>query len=342
MRAYRILKWKGGGKFIHNMEKPSPDYGEVLLKVVANGICQSDLHLMYHWEASPPHLKINLPMTIGHEIAGYVEEIGKGVKGIEKGMNCVVTISGCGNCYYCVKGFNNYCPFKPAQPGMGRDGGLADYVVAQAESIVPIEDVDLCKAAPLTDAGLSSYHAIKRVKELLYPGANTVVIGVGGLGHMAVMILKALYKVNVIAVDISEKALNLAKELGADFVFEFRKNSFENIKNAVGKRDIHSVFDFVGSGETISLAARIISSLGHIVVVGRGDGVFHFKHNSMPYGAFLSTTFGGTKGELVELINLLKMGAIEPVIEKYQLNEVELAFEKLKKGEVKGRAVIKV
>jgi propanol-preferring alcohol dehydrogenase len=279
-------------------------------------------------------------MTVGHEIAGWIAKVGDGVDELEKGMQCLITLYGCGNCWYCVNGWNNYCLNKPPQPGMGIDGGLAEYVIVKKEGIIQVFDLDLVKAAPLTDAGLSSYHAIKRVEKLLYPDANVVVIGIGGLGHLAVMVLKSLYWVNLIAVDISEKALELAENLGSDYTVKFDSNCVNEIKKIVKNKGIQVVFDFVGNGDTILLGSKLICPLGHIVVVGRGNGDFQFNHRAIPYGAFISTTFGGTKAELFELIELLKKGVVEPVIEKFSFNDVEYAFEKLKKGEITGRGVI--
>ncbi len=340
MKAYRMFEWKKGGKLVDNIEIPEPKAGEVLIKVGGNGICQSDLHLMYEWESSPPHLNIKLPMTVGHEIAGWIEKTGEGVKGFDRGMSCIVTIAGCGKCQYCIYGYNNYCQNLPPQPGMGMDGGLAEYVIAHEGGVLPAEDIEPYKAAPLTDAGLSSYHAIKRVKEILYPNSNVVVIGIGGLGHMAVILLKSLFFVNVIAVDIREKSLTFAEELGADYTVLFNDKALTEIKKIIKNNSVQAVLDFVGNGETIALGAKVITPLGHIVVVGRGKGIFEFKDRAIPYGASISTTFGGTKAELFELLKFMKMGVIEPVITKFSLDEVELAFDKLKKNEIIGRAVI--
>ncbi len=340
MKAYRMFEWKKGGRLVDDMEIPEPNAGEVLLKVGGNGICQSDIHLMYEWESSPPHLKIELPMTVGHEIAGWIEKIGNGVTGLEKGLACVVTIAGCGRCRFCVNGYNNYCINLEPQPGMGKDGGLAEYVVVNSNGVLPIGDIEPYKAAPLTDAGLTSLHAIKRIEHLLFPGANVVVIGVGGLGHMAVMLLKSLYFVNVIAVDIKEKSLMFAKKLGADYNLLFNEESLREINKIVKNKKVQVVLDFVGNGETISLGAKVLERLGEIVVIGRGKGSFQFKDRAIPYGASISTTFGGTKAELFELIELMKLFIIEPVITKFNLEEIDSAFDKLKNNEITGRAVI--
>jgi len=339
MKAYRLVEWKTPAQLVH-VPVPEPGPGQVLVKVGGNGICRSDLHLMNDWEASPPHLNIQLPMTMGHEIGGWVETWGPGVTGLEVGMPCLVTLAGCGRCTYCAEGWNNYCPHKLPVPGIGLDGGLAEYTVAPSQSIVPLKSLDPWEGAPLTDAGLSAYHAVRRVLSLLAPGSTVVVIGIGGLGHMALMLLKAISSARVIAVDINEHALTLAKDLGADSAIISDKFTAEAICAQTSGLGAEAVLDFVGSGATMDLAAKIIRPLGHIVIVGRGQGSFEFKHCALPYGATMSTTFGGSKLELMHLVALAEAGRIKPRITRYPLSEVDKVFEMLRNGEIVGRAVI--
>jgi len=334
MKAYRIFNWGKGGVLVEDAEIPEPGAGQVRLKVAANGICQSDLHLMKEWKSSPSHLKIDLPMTIGHEPAGVVEKLGSGVEGIEIGTPMIVTIAGCGHCYYCAIGRNQYCLHKGKQVGMGLDGGNAEYMVAPAGALVNAGELDLAEAAPLSDAGLSSYHAIKRIEHLLVPGSRVAVIGIGGLGHMALQILKATTNAHIIAYARNRHSLDFALELGADEA----RNSTEKASFETFSADV--VLDFVGSAVTIAQAASIIKPLGHIVVVGRGSGTFDFKHNALPYGATLSTTFGGSKFELMELIELAQQGVIKAHITRFSLDEVDEAYRLLEEGKIQGRGVI--
>jgi len=339
MRAYQLTQWGRAGQ-LTEVPRPEPGPGQVLLKVAGNGICQSDLHGMYEWTSSPPHLKIELPLTLGHEVAGWVEVCGPGVKGLEPGLPSLLTIAGCGHCRYCAEGWNNYCLHKGKQIGMGLDGGLAEYIVAPAAAIVPFRTLEPWKAAPLTDAGLSSYHAVRLVLPLLTPGSSVVVIGVGGLGHLAVSLLKALCAANIIAVDKSEQSLALAKELGADRCLQPDETTALAVREATRGNGAQAVLDFVGGGATVGLAAQLIRPLGHIVVVGRGPGAFELRDRALPYGAILSTTFGGSKLELIELVALAEAGVIAPHVTRYPLSDVQRAFDKLRAGEIVGRAVI--
>jgi len=332
MKAYRMFEWKQPAKMV-DIEIPEPEAGQVRLKVAGNGICASDLHLMHEWEASPPHIKIELPMTIGHEVGGYIDKLGPGVSGFDIGQAAVVTIAGCGHCYYCAQGMNEYCLNKGKQVGMGLDGGLAEYVNAPAGAVVPVNSMDPADAAPLTDAGLSSFHAVKRISPLLNGGTTVAVIGVGGLGHMAIQEIKAISPAKIIAYDLNEKSLELAKELGAD---EARKSDDANVE----KMSVDAVLDFVGAAATIKMATKMIRPLGHIVIVGRGPGIFEFNHRAMPYGATLSTTFGGPKFQLIELIGLVEAGLVKPHTTRFKLDDVETAYDKLAKGEITGRGVV--
>jgi len=339
MKAYRLMQWKTPARLV-DVPVPEPGPGQVLVRVGGNGICRSDLHLMDDWQASPPHLDIRLPMTVGHEIGGWVEACGPGVEGMEPGLPCLVTLAGCGHCEYCAAGWNNYCARKLPVPGIGLDGGLAEYTVAPAASIVALQSLEPWRAAPLTDAGLSAYHAVRRVLPLLAAGSAVLVVGIGGLGHMAVAVLKAVCPARVIAADTSRQALALAGQLGADSAVAADDTAAEAVRAATSGRGVEAVLDFVGAGATISLAARVIRPLGHIVVVGRGRGAFEFKDRALPYGAVMSTTFGGSKLELMHLAALAEAGRIEPHITRYRLSEVDTAFDKLRKGEIAGRAVV--
>ncbi len=193
---------------------PVPGPGEVLPRVDAAGLCHSDLHLM-EW---PEHvIPYKLPFTLGHETAGTVVALGPGAGGVSEGDRVVAHARwGCGRCWACLQGMENGCEQTIGEldahgAGVGRDGGLAEYMlVPSARYLVAIGELDAAVAAPLSDAALTPYHAIKRVAAQLRPGATVVVIGVGGIGRMAVQLLRALTKTRVVAVDVRDDALELA------------------------------------------------------------------------------------------------------------------------------------
>ena len=339
MKAYQLLNWKANGE-LRDVPVPEPGPGQVLIKIAGNGLCQSDLHAMDDWTGPPPHLDIELPITLGHEVAGWVEKAGPGVSGLEPGLPCLLTIAGCNRCHMCAQGWNNYCAFRGPQVGMGLDGGLAEYAVAPVDAIVPLNTLEPWQAAPLTDAGLSSYHAVRRVLPLLTPDSTVVVIGVGGLGHMAVELIRILSGARIIAADPSEAARKLAAGRGADLCLPSDETTAAAILDDTGPRRVDAVLDFVGAGVTMQLAASVIRPLGQIVVAGRGQGHLEYKHNAMVYGASISTTFGGSKLELMHLVALAEAGKIHSEITRYDLSDVQAAVDDLRAGKIVGRAVV--
>jgi alcohol dehydrogenase, propanol-preferring len=198
---------------------PEPGPGEVLIKVGGAEACHSDLHLM---EWPPGALDVELSFTLGYENAGWVEVLGAGVKGLALGEAVAVYGPwGCGPRRFCRRLEENYCE-RQAEIGafdgdLGRDGGMAEYMlVPHPRLLIPLGDLDPREAPPLSDAALTPYHAVKRSLGVLVPGSTAVVIGVGGLGHMAVQILRALSPAQVIAVDNFPAKLALASEVGAE------------------------------------------------------------------------------------------------------------------------------
>ena len=172
---------------------PEPGAGQVLLKIGGAGACHSDLHIL---EAPPKPGPARAPFTLGHENAGWVEKLGSGATGFAVGDPVIVYGPwGCGLCLNCRVGRENYCqnPGDTRAGGLGSNGGMAPYfLVPSTRFLIPFGTLDPREAAPLSDAALTSYHAVKRSVHLLGPGSTAVVIGAGGLGQMAIQILRVL------------------------------------------------------------------------------------------------------------------------------------------------------
>lgn len=320
--------------------QPEPRAGEVLVKVGAAGACHSDLHIIDAADA----LGMPIPVTLGHENAGWVEALGAGVAGFERGQPVAIYgIVGCGSCIACLAGRDNECRRVPAGGiGLTRDGGMAEYVAVPARQLVPIGDLDVLQAAPLTDAGLTPYHAVNVTRRGLRPSSTCVVIGVGGLGHMAVQILAATTASRIIAVDIRDDALKLAREVGAHHALRSDADTPRQIRELVGPAPggADVVLDFVGAPTTVEIARAVVSTGGDIAIVGLAGGSLPVGFGTVPWDTRVIVPFWGTKAELAEVIALARAGRITAHVERFTLADAAAAYDKLRAGHVQGRAVI--
>jgi len=322
---------------------PDPGPGEVLLKVGGAGACHSDLHLMEWPEGA---MDFDLPFTLGHENAGWVEAVGVGVDGFEEGDAVAVYGPwGCGRCRSCRLSAENYCE-KQSEigafgGGLGLDGGMAEFMlVPDSRLLLHLDGLDPRDAAPLSDAALTPYHAVKRSLSLLEPGSTAIVIGVGGLGHMAVQILRALSPSQVIAVDTSPEKLALATDVGAHEALEVGTGTAAEILELTDGLGAELVIDMVGADDTLGLAAQIVRFESHLTVVGLAGGSFQFGFGSLPFECQLTIPYWGSAVELMEVLELARKGAIEAHTERFPLDRVEDAYERMRGGELAGRAVI--
>jgi propanol-preferring alcohol dehydrogenase len=320
---------------------PEPGPGQVLIKIGGTGACHSDLHLMDWPEGQLPW---KLPFTLGHENAGWVERVGPGVAGFRTGDAVLVYGPwGCGKCRPCRLGRENYCEHAAELVvfggGLGLDGGMAEYMlVPSARFLIPIGDLDPTHAAPLADAALTPYHAIAKSRDRLYPGAVAVVIGVGGLGQMGIQLLAATTGARVVAVDTDPRKLETARTLGADIVLPSDADAASTIRKQTGGADV--VFDMVGSEATLALAAKALRAEGRLVIIGLALGALPVSFFGLPYGAEVATSYWGTAPELIEVVSLARTGKIRVDIETYPLERAPEAYARLRRGEVRGRAVI--
>lgn len=344
MQALQLTEWQHEPE-LREVDPPEPGPGQVLVRVVAAGACHSDLHLFHDF--APGVLPFDPPFTLGHENAGVVEALGAGVSGLDVGQPVAVYGPwGCGRCRACVQGAENYCERQAeigaAGGGLGRDGGMAPLMlVPAARYLVPLGDLDPVEAAPLTDAGLTPYHAIRRALPVLTAGSAAVVIGAGGgLGHLAVQILRAVCPALVVAVDARPDGLALAERLGAHVTVAAGEGAAAQITEATGGRNAEAVFDFVGIDATMALGAAVVQPRGHLTIVGIGGGSYTMSFFSIPYEVSLSTTYWGTIPELHEVIALAARGDIAPIVQRYPLGRALDAYAAMRDGTLEGRAVV--
>jgi alcohol dehydrogenase, propanol-preferring len=346
VRAVQIVKWQSDPE-IREVPEPEAGPGQVVIKVGAAGACHSDLHVLYDYpEGAVPY---ELPFTLGHENAGWVHQLGAGVQGLVVGQPVAVYGPwGCGRCRMCSAGVEIYCE-DPANAfvasgggGLGMNGGYAPYMlVPDARFLVPLPDgLEPLQAAPLTDAALTPYHAVKRSLPKLVAGSNTVVIGVGGLGHLGVQILKALSSTNVIAVDVKDNALELARASGADVTIRSGEDAAEEVRDATGGRGAELVLDFVAAEQTLALAQKSVRLLGDLTIVGAGHGTLPVGFYTQPYEVSVQSVCWGSRPELAEVFQLALRGQVRPEVTTFALDDVLDAYRQMQDGTLKGRAVI--
>lgn len=341
MRAIRLTQWQAD-PVLTEIPVPEPTGSEVLVQVAAAGLCRSDIHIMSSPAGSYPY---TLPFTLGHETAGRVAALGPGASGVAEGDSVVVYSRwGCGACWQCANGRDNACARTQRSPhggGLGRNGGLAEYlIVPSARYLVPAPGLDPVTAAPLTDAALTSYHAAKLSLPQLRPGSTALVLGVGGLGHMAVQVLKAISPARIVAVDVRSSALELARAAGADAVLSADGLTPEGVRGEAGPDGATVVLDFVGNNATLALAGGSVAQGGDITFVGRGGGELRVAPGLVPYECTVRMPTWGTLAELAEVVELARAGAIHSVADVYGLDDAIAAYGKLRHGDVLGRAVV--
>lgn len=346
MKAVRLPDWKSD-PVLADVEVPTAGPGQVVIKIAGAGLCHSDLHLLHDFEAGM--FPWQVPFTLGHENSGWVHELGAGVPDLAVGEPVAVYGPwGCGQCPACHRGQDTYC-HAPTEGyggafggGLGVDGGQAEYMlVPDWRFLVPVPTaLDPVAAAPLTDAGLTPYHAVKISLDKLVPGSSAIVIGAGGLGHMGIQIIKAISGANVIALDVKPEARALALECGADAVIDAGAEDAVAQAKEASKGGAEVVIDFVGIDATLATAVQLCKYQSDLTVVGVGGGSFPFSLFSPPYETAVRSIYWGTRSELGEVLALAASGQISPVYSTYSLDQALEAYAAMESGSLKGRAVI--
>jgi len=342
MRAYRLLQAQTPPEF-QDIPEPHARPGQVVVRVAGSGLCHTDFAVIGRdrasWKDEPP------PFTLGHEVAGWVEELGTGVTGFQRGDPVAVNPSwgSCGRCHMCRSGEENHCLYQKAirAPGVGFDGGHAPYIlVPEARFLVPIGDLDPIEAAPLTDAGITTYSAIKPALAGIWPGSVAVVIGVGGLGLYAVQFLRLLTAARIVAVDSTEARLKLAREYGADEVVSSGPDAAGRIRELSGGIGAAFVLDCVGLEATLATGVAALSWRGRLTMVGAGGGAIPFNLFKVPYGAQLTTSLNGSGVALMEVVAMAALGRLKVLVDRYPMSDAKRAYDDFEHGRLVGRAVL--
>ena len=328
------------------VEAPTPGPGEVLLQVTAAGLCHSDVFVMS--VPAEQYAFGSLPLTLGHEGVGIVAEVGAGVRSVAVGDAVAVYGPwGCGTCLPCSRGDENYCERASElgilPPGLGSPGAMAEYMVVDSDRhLVPIFDLDPAEAAPLTDAGLTPYHAIKSALPKLGAGTTAVVLGAGGLGHVGIQILAALTGARIVALDVDDAKLALARESGAHEALRSDDPDVVAAVRAATGGGASVVFDFAGFQASLDVARQVVAVGGdiHIVGIGMGGATIPVGFFATPYETAVLTSYWGSRSELIEVVELARRGQIRVHVERFGIDDAPAAYQKLHNGSLRGRAVI--
>ena len=346
MKALRYLK-HGRSPELVQIPVPVPGPGQVLLKVTAAGVCHSDEAVMQMPEADYLARGYSFPLTLGHEAAGVIEEFGPGVSTALSIGDAVAVYGpwGCGYCRNCATGAENYCTNAAAlgirPPGLGAQGAMAEYmIVDDVRHLLPLGDLDPVRNVSLTDAGLTPYHAIKQSLPKLVAGSWAVVIGAGGLGHVGIQLLKELSGATVIALDVTQEKLEIARHAGAGHVLLSNDAAAQAIRELTGGLGANAVFDFVGATPTAMLAQQVAAAGSDVTIIGLGGGSVKVGFGTIAFDAAVRVPFWGSRGELIEVLDLARAGKVGVEVQQYTLDEAPQAYADLNAGTVRGRAVI--
>jgi D-arabinose 1-dehydrogenase-like Zn-dependent alcohol dehydrogenase len=344
MQAARLHEYTDDmseGLSIEEVDRPAPrKAGDVVIEVQGAGWCQTDNHIIEGMWAE--YVDQPLPMTLGHENAGTVVETGPEVTVVEEGDDVLChPVQTCGTCRQCRLGEDMYCENSKFN-GLNTDGGFAEYMLTNERAVIPLPDgVDPIDIAPHADAGITAYHAAKKAVAELDPGDYSVVIGIGGLGHIGLQALNAMSATEIVAVDVKDEALDLADELGAHHTINPRTDDvpaeIEAITDGAGAEQ---VLDFVGRDDTTAYAPDITAAGGDHHIIGYG-GHIHEPAQALVNGEFaFRGTLVGKYTELQELVSLVNRGDVDLRTSRYGLGDVNTVAERLEHGEIEGRAVI--
>jgi NAD+-dependent secondary alcohol dehydrogenase Adh1 len=332
------------GQYHHPLElverpEPEPEGSrDVVVRVGGAGVCATDLHAI---DGLMEPAGLTLPVVLGHENAGWVHAVGDGVTAASVGDPVLVYPAySCGLCVPCRRGLDVHCE-RHQFTGLTRDGGFADYVLVDERSLVPLPPgVEPAEVAPHSDAGITAYHAVKKLLPRLEPGTTTAVIGVGGVGHIALQLVRRLGGGSVIAIDTDERRRRLASELGAEEVLGGGEDVAGAVRELTGGSGADVVLDFVATDATHAASLAMLARRGLYSTVGYG-GIVSVPSVALVVGEQSIT--GNLVGSWIDLWELLQLHVRGDVVlrsETHPLDDVNEVLDRLREGEVTGRAVL--
>lgn len=322
---------------IEQVAVKEPKENQVLVKVITSGVCHTDLHAcMGDWPVKP-----KLPLIPGHEAVGYVVALGKGVTNVKEGdiVGAPWLFSACGCCEFCITGWETLCEAQQ-NGGYSVDGGYAEYVVADARYMARFPSgINFAEMAPITCAGLTVYKGLKETETK--PGEWVAISGIGGLGHLAVQYAKAM-GLHVAAIDVSDDKLALAKSLGADLTVNALTTApGEFLKKQTG--GMHGVLVTAVSPIAFSQSLAALRRKGTISLNGLPPGSFDLPIFETVLNRYtIRGSIVGTRKDMQEAIAFAVEGKVKATVHVAKLEDINLVFDQLKKGEIEGRVVLEI
>ncbi|WP_029421491.1 NAD(P)-dependent alcohol dehydrogenase [Alicyclobacillus macrosporangiidus] len=339
MKAWRLHAYHSPLRFEDVPEPQITEPTDVIVKIGGAGVCRTDLHLVEGVWAET--LGTPLPHIIGHENAGWVAAVGSGVTEFRVGDPVILhPVISCGKCLSCRAGEDMHCE-NMRFPGLTVDGGYAQFIKTGERSLIRLEDhVRPDDVAPLADAGITAYRAVRKAAPLATPGTTVTLIGMGGLGHIAVQLMRELGSADILAVDTDRVRLDLALEYGADRGVLANHRTVEQVRDLTKGRGSDIIIDFVGTDQTHAEAMRMLRKGGTYFVVGYG-GVLKAPSLDLINNEFnIIGNLVGNYTELYELMQLYARGKVRLHATKYELSDGWRVLEMLDKGQINGRAVL--
>lgn len=348
MRSFQVCRC---GEPLQLSEKPTPQPAgtQVLLKVLAAGVCHSDLHIWdgFYELGQGKRLDllargIKLPLTMGHENVGEVVAVGPGAKSVKLGARMLAhPWMGCGECAICNSGEEQLCK-TPRNLGVFSDGGYSDFImVPHPRYLFDIGDLPPEKVAPLACSGITTYGALKKAGPIL-KDEPVVIIGAGGLGLMCLALNTMMGHKGAIVVDIDPAKREAAKKAGAMAVIDGKAADAAQQIMKLTNGGAWAVIDYVGSSATVQLGVDCITKGGKVIVVGLFGGDITVSTPFFPLRAMaIQGSYVGSLPEMKELLDLVRAKGLPPIpLTTRPLDDVSSALEDLRAGKVIGRVVL--
>ena len=312
---------------------------DVIVKIGAAGLCRTDLHIQEGQWAEKSG--VTLPYVPGHENAGWIHEVGSGVTNVEVGDTVIVhPFISCGLCRPCRRGDDMHC-LNGEFPGIGRDGGFAEFLHTSARSVIKLDpSLHPTDIAALADAGLTAIHAVKKAIPILGAGTKCVVIGAGGLGHIGIQCLRAYTPTEIIVIDPSDKALELAKETGAHHTIKVDGGQRDTVRELTDGLGAEAIIDFVGEKGAIEDGVEMVQDGGFYYVIGYGENINVPTIDIISREISFIGNLVGTYIDLQDLMTLTAQGQVKLHTSQYPLDAINDAMNDLDNGRLQGRGIL--